>query len=238
MKVHFQLHYGTGPGETLHVLLYREGALANENKINIPLTNTKDDLWTGEIQLLLDKPLRLSYHYEVRSGSDMHRRENQRVARVLALDPGVNNYFVHDSWRDAANSEAADAFAGVTMQQREIYRAKTLPVFERTLVLKACSVRPNEEESLWVCGSGDGLGNWDPQQAKPMQQVAPGEWAVALDANTLAFMAEYKLLVRPAEGNEGSVIWEEGTNRVLEDISLREKESVIYSDLRPVFAAK
>jgi len=238
MKVHFHLHYGTNPGETLHVLLYREGALANENKINIPLTNTTDDLWTGEIQLLLDRPVRLSYHYEVRSGSDVHRRESQRIARVLALAPEVENYSAHDLWRDAAADEQAKERLGLTGEQLEFFRAQKLPVFPRTVVLKACSTRPQENESLWIIGSGDGLGNWDTTNAKLLRQVAPEEWAVALDAAALSFPAEYKFLVRPTDGNDGAAVWEEGPNHVLAEVSLQEKETVIYSDFRPVFSAK
>ena len=235
MKVHFHLHYGTRPGETLHVLLYREGALANENKINIPLTNTTDDLWTGEIQLLLDRPLRLNYYYEVRSGREAHRRENQRVPRLLVLEPSVANYFLYDLWRDAACDLKAGEVSDIQLQA---FRNKELPVCARTAVFKACSTRPQENESLWICGRGDYLGNWKPSKAKLLEQIAPGEWAVALDAEAISFPMEYKFLVRPTDGNGGKPVWEEGKNRVLAAVSLQDSETAIYSDLRPVFATK
>ena len=69
MKLSFQIPYQTAWGQTLHAVLYRAGAGANERKINIPLSTQDGKIWQGEMQLLLKQPLSLHYHYEVRCGA-------------------------------------------------------------------------------------------------------------------------------------------------------------------------
>ena len=79
MKLSFQIPYQTAWGQTLHAVLYRAGAGANERKINIPLSTKDGKTWKGEMQLLLKQPLALHYHYEVRCGTRTLRREWQSV---------------------------------------------------------------------------------------------------------------------------------------------------------------
>ena len=49
MKLSFQINYKTVWGETLHAVLHRAHAAANENKINIPLSTKDGQTWTGQI---------------------------------------------------------------------------------------------------------------------------------------------------------------------------------------------
>lgn len=235
MKVHFGLHYHTQPGETLHVLVYREGALANEQKINIPLTATEGDLWKGEIQLLLKQPLRLNYHYEVRVGARIQRREWQLIPRVLELKPAIQNYFLQDTWRDLPKDSWLYTSCMTTVWRRhETPRVTSLPLFKRTLELRVHTTRPEANEQVCLSGSIEALGNWDPAQAKPMYEIAPNEWAVTLDVSQLSFPFEYKFLVRSKQGTE--VSWEEKGNRVCGEAVLKDDEVCILSDLRPIFS--
>ena len=237
MKIHFHLHYCTQPGETLHALIYREGAAANEQKINIPLTPSQDNFWTGEIQLLLKQPLRLNYHYEVRRGPRVERREWQLIPRILELKPAVRNYFLHDNWRDLPrDSWLYTSSMTHVWRRRKSPLAASLPVYKRTLVLRAHSARPDTHERLWICGSGNVLGNWDPAKAKPMQEIAPNEWAISLDATRLSFPFEYKFLVQEEPNPQAKVYWEENKNRSCKDGPAEDYEVRVYADLRPNFA--
>ena len=56
MKIFFRLSYNTVWGETLHAVLYRAHAGANERKINIPLSTQDGKIWTGSILLLFKQP--------------------------------------------------------------------------------------------------------------------------------------------------------------------------------------
>ena len=239
MKIHFRLHYRAQGEETLHAIIYRAGASANEQKINIPLVEVENNYWTGEIQLLLTQSLSLRYHYEVRRGVRVIRREWQTVPRGLELNPQIQNYFLNDSWRDLPRDSWAYSAALTRVWRKRKHEEQSLATFTRTLILRAHSARPDANERLWICGAGESLGNWNPEQAKPMQEIAPNEWAVALDADKLSFPFEYKFLIRPEhykpEHSESSH-WEEGDNRTFAAVSLTPGEVYIESDLRPIFS--
>ena len=82
MKLSFNLSYKTVWGQSLHAVLYRAQAGANERKINVPLSTQDGKNWSGEILLLLKQPLELAYHYEVRCDGKAVRREWQTVPRT------------------------------------------------------------------------------------------------------------------------------------------------------------
>ena len=72
MKLSFNLSYKTVWGQSLHAVLYRAQAGANERKINIPLSTQDGQTWRGEIQLLLKDPLTYTgYFSEALSFSDI-----------------------------------------------------------------------------------------------------------------------------------------------------------------------
>ncbi len=242
MKVRFCLNYRTQPGEKLHVLVYRAGAGANEQKINIPLTAKTKDCWTGEIQLLLRQPLQLNYYYEVRQGMRTIRQEWRAVARVLELNPKADLYISNDSWRDVPRDGWLYTTCLTNVWRRREHNTESLPLFKRTLMIRAHSAKPDVKEQLWVCGSGTALGDWDPQKAQKMQEIAPNEWAVSLDADKISFPFEYKFLVRPSSekttDDSETVVWEQGKNRTSQIEEIPAYGVYILSDQRPIFEWK
>ena len=100
MKISFRLSYNTVWGETLHAVLYRAQAGANERKINIPLSTRDGKIWTGSILLLFKQPAVMAYHYEVRRKDKTVRREWQKVERLLSVSPSISAYYLNDAWRD------------------------------------------------------------------------------------------------------------------------------------------
>ena len=87
MKLSFHINYKTVWGETLHAVLYRAQAAANEKKINIPLSTKDGENWSGHILLAFNQPIVMAYHYEVRREGKMIRREWQLCPRILPLSP-------------------------------------------------------------------------------------------------------------------------------------------------------
>ena len=175
MKLSFSLPYKTCWGESLHVLLYRTHASANERKINIPLETKDGKQWTGEIQLLLKQPAELAYYYEVRRGAQTVRSEWQSVARHLYLDPSVSRYFLNDFWRDLPpaswlyTSAATEVFF-----PRPKHPARPLALFARTLVLRASAALQGKGK-LFLCGASKAAGSWNPAHALALTEGEPNE---------------------------------------------------------------
>lgn len=233
MKLCFQLSYNTAWGETLHAVLYRAGAGANERKINIPLSTRDGHTWAGEIQLLLKQPLSVHYHYEVRAGQQVLRREWQTIPRELELDPAKNSYLLHDAWRDLPQESWLYSAAFTDVFRRRGQTTRTQTSFTRTVILRAQTARPEPGEKLCICGAADALGGWNPQRALPLAETAPNEWTVCLDADNLRFPFEYKFIIT---GKDGAVVWENGQNRILDVPALHAGDVWEKDDLRPQFS--
>ncbi len=234
MKLSFQINYKTVWGETLHAVLYRAHAAANENKINIPLSTKDGQTWTGHILLEFNQPLMMAYHYEVRSQGQIVRREWQLVSRILPVDPAVENYQLKDTWQDLPRESWLFSSAATdVLCKRERKPGKTFTLFNRTLVLRAQAAQLLPGQTLCLCGSSPELGNWNPSAALPLTETDPNEWVISLDVAKLPQRLEYKLCLK-TEGKK-DVLWEEGPNRTLTIPSLAEKNVFVLEGLRPHF---
>ncbi|MBP5404148.1 MAG: 4-alpha-glucanotransferase [Elusimicrobiaceae bacterium] len=234
MKLSFQINYKTVWGETLHAVLHRAHAAANENQINIPLSTQDGQTWTGHILLEFNQPLAMEYHYEVRNNGKTVRREWQLGARILPVDPKVQEYVLQDTWRDLPReswlytSAIADVF-----RLRERQPDKTFNLFNRTLVLRAQAAQLTQDQSLYVCGSSPELGNWEPQKAIALTETELNEWDVSLDIDKLPARIEYKFFIKT--NGQDKVLWEEGPNRVLTVPQVESQCVNVLEGLRPHF---
>ncbi len=233
MKLSFNLSYKTVWGQSLHAVLYRAQAGANERKINVPLSTQDGKNWSGEILLLLKQPLELAYHYEVRCDGKAVRREWQTVPRRLHLNPTATAYTLQDQWRNQPDeswlysSAVTDVFAPHANKTQ-----KPLALFAHTVVLRAQTPRPNRGGKLYLCGSCPAWGAWDPQKALQMQEGQLNEWSISCNADDLPADAQYKFLLK----ENHQILWEEGPNRHLKKPGLKTGEAFVQSDLRPRFA--
>ena len=231
MKITFHISYKTVWGESLHVLLYRANASANERKINISLTTQDGENWTGEIQLLLKQPAHLAYYYEVRNGARLIQREWNVVTRHLHLNPAASDYFLQDQWRNLPqaswlySSAATDVFL-----PREHKPDQPLVLFPRTIILHAQTPQPGNGK-LFLCGSDPKWGAWNPDRALPLQEKEYNEWEIAFSADELTYPIEYKFIVKNSDG----ILWEQGANRRLCEPDIKRGQVWEENDLRPQF---
>lgn len=234
MKLSFQINYKTVWGETLHAVLYRANATVNENKINIPLTTQDGQTWQGHILLEFKQPIAMAYHYEVRREGRTVRREWQLVQRTLPLAPHIQTYFLQDTWRDLPReswlytSALTDVFCPRTRKP-----GKPFTLFKRTVVLRAQAVQLCKNQSLYLCGGAQVLGNWDAAAALPLTETEPNVWVISLDADKLPAKAEYKFVIKDLAKN--ATFWEDGANRVLTLPDLADEDVLVMEGLRPHF---
>ena len=231
MKISFRLSYNTVWGETLHAVLYRAHAGANERKINIPLSTQDGKIWTGSILLLFKQPAVMAYHYEVRRGDKTVRREWQKVERTLSVSPQTSAYYLNDSWRELPTQAHLYSSAVTEVFRPQTVEKTPLPLFKRTLLLRVQSPCNGD---LYLCGSTAQLGNWNPDKALPLTRTQLNEWGITLNAEEQTFPAEYKFIVK----HNGAVLWEDGFNRTLDNPSLKDGEVFARQDLRPCFTGE
>lgn len=234
MKITFTLCYHTAWGESMHIVLHREGARPHERRLHVALTCTDGEHWHGEILLHLKAPLHLRYHYELRRGAQTLRREWQTVPRCLTLYPQVDTYAITDQWRDlpAESWRYTTGFTSVFFPQH--YVSAPPHPFARTVTFYAQTPRPNDDEELGLCGNLPALGNWQPDQSPALCETQPNTWVVSLNAVSLSTPFEYKFFLRHKK--TGCITWEDGPNRTLSHLPASANTTHIYHDLRPQFA--
>ena len=231
MKISFRLSYNTVWGETLHAVLYRAQAGANERKINIPLSTQDGKMWTGSILLLFKQPAVMAYHYEVRRKDKTVRREWQNVERVLSVSPSISAYYLNDAWRDLPAQAHLYSSAVTEVFRPQSVTQTPLPLFKRTLSLR---VQAPHDGDLYLCGSTEQLGNWNPAKALPLARTQLNEWEIVLNADEQTFPAEYKFIAK----SNGAVLWEDGFNRTLDNPPLKAGEVFVRQDLSPRFTGE
>ena len=92
---------------------------------------------------------------------------------------------------------------------------------KRQLIVRVLCPRIEKNQSLFITGNCDALGNWNPLYAKEMFCENFPEWEIRLNVDKLAFPFEYKFLI--ADKNRENCVWEKGENRLLS--CLRDKKS-------------
>ncbi len=233
MKLSFHINYKTVWGETLHAVLYRAHAAVNENKINIPLSTNDGENWAGHILLEFNQPIAMAYHYEVRRDGKTTRREWQLTPRILPVNPQKDTYILQDTWRDLPreswmySSAMTDVFC-----KRSRKPAKPFSMFNRTLVLRVQAAQLTAGQSLYICGTGNALGNWNAAHAQPLTETEPNEWIISLDAAQLPQRVEYKFLVK---NTDGTTLWEDGPNRQVTSVQVEENTVQVEEGFTPHF---
>ena len=232
MKITFNVNYVTAEGETLHAVLHRAYASAKENQLNIPLKTNNGRRWTGTILLDFKQPVLMAYHYEVRKGSQIIRREYEHSERTLFLQPQTALCTLQDHWLDTPANSYLLSCAFNVLCPAVAAQAAQPQLFKRTIALHVQAPKSAKGQTLWICGNAAPLGNWRTDKALPMTEQAPNDWVIYLDADTLPDYTEYKFLLK----DDNSTQWQEGSNCILQKPALAEGELYVSNEFSPRFA--
>jgi 4-alpha-glucanotransferase len=75
-------------------------------------------------------------------------------------------------------------------------------------------------QGIWISGSDESLGNWNPENAFPMTYIGNGEWEASLQFQSPSVF-EYKYFIKK---NINTITWEGGRNRKFEAIKFSTAE--------------
>lgn len=234
MQLFFSLHYHTKPGETLHAVFYRHNARPEDRRVHVALDSSDNANWHGSLAIHIKLPLQIDYHYEVRRGEEILRREWNTLPRSLILSEKIDEYFLMDAWRDLPekswlySSCMTDVFAPVTCNVSDY------PVYARGVFFYVQTPAASNTADVGICGECAALGKWNPDAAPLLTQVQPNTFRMALNAAELWAGSEYKFFLR--DKKTGKITWEEGPNRVLLRVPEKTGQAHVYHDVRAQFA--
>jgi 4-alpha-glucanotransferase len=157
----------------------------------------------------------IAYRYLViGSGETIH--EPWRRQHAVKLDSSRPVCYLFDYWQpvppDAALYSAA--FAKNLFARHDL--THDYENIDGHLIIKTLCPYVERNQSLFISGNRDELGNWNPEFAKEMICKNFPEWEIRLNVNEIIFPFEYKFLV--ADVTRQCCRWENGENRLLSNL--------------------
>ncbi|MBR5608816.1 MAG: 4-alpha-glucanotransferase [Elusimicrobiaceae bacterium] len=233
MHLHFTLPYRTRWGEQIKAVLRLSGFGMPGRERVLPLHTTDGETWKATIEITLPEGAELIYYYAVYENGSVKRREWRAVPRkVVTGKHPAKRYELRDAWRDAPALSALYSTAYTNTQDEHLYYKGADVVFNKTIILRAFAPQLKEGEVLCLCGEEEALGAWNTLNAVTMQKTSLHEWSVSLDAEKIKSGSLYKFVVRKTDG---SVEWEQGADRVLPFLVIKDEEAIVLSDQCPLF---
>lgn len=260
MTLRFQIDYATKWGESL-CLRYRG---RDGEQMTLPLHAEDGHTWRGELGVsAFDK---LTYSYEVVGQDNSVVRALRPNLFCVSVDgtcdilrvdhwpiADIPAEFLHSAFTDCifAYSEAGIAHHNARTNTTTStnngasgipLHASTKDAIENhnaeTVVLHLYSVPPPKGFRWAVVGSSPSLGQWDVNRAKFLECTAVYEWEVAIAREDFLNGVEYKYLLCPDTGlaDVTQVRWEEGENRYLPNVALKENERAEVGDGCPLIS--
>lgn len=208
--IEFNISYTIDDGSIMRVC-YRFDTNAGTISGLQPLREVERGVWSGHLELD-DKVERVEYGYEyVRNGKAV-RAEWGSKPHILPLNSVNSRYRCFDRWLDAP----AGYYIHTSLYR--IFGNAERPVgnnnicwYNRSVTLRLYALGLEEGDELAISGDAESLGCWRPQDALPMQHIAPGLWSVTFDAERIwSGNFQFKFITRRSNG---VVRWEDGENR-------------------------
>ena len=177
----------------------------------------------------------LDYYYTVERAGQPSRSEWTAQTHRLDLSlTGVHQYTTNDIWREMPeDSYLYTAAFTKCVNRREKKQEFNAPPAQTILRMKVRAPQLRGNERLVLAGNEPILGEWNPENAVPMIEIAPNEWIADIDAEKIKGNSfEYKFVAIADEnddiamqyGSHHAPFWETCCNRVMEVPVLRRGE--------------
>ena len=210
MKLTFTIDYRTNWGESLflaaHTPLLGDGC---EEKA-VKMTVQGSSLWSVSVDLP-DSTAPFSYRYIVRDENGQTKREWGHP-HTFTPAPCARFYNIFDRWQDQPFDKPfySSAFTECICRHQRPEKPYMPASGQITLCVAAPMLAPGQV--LALCGATEGLGLWDPRQARRMDCSEYPVWKVNVPVSEAPMGAEFKFVVLDAASGE-LVSWEGGDNR-------------------------
>lgn len=235
-RLHFKIPYNQSEGEIL--LLVVECAKGYCTAYS--MSSFEDGIWRVSIDAPQSETIRYFYAIidkendndkEVKIDSDSSKKDISSLFKkrelgalhIHKIENSRGDVQILDYWRD--KSKYLPLYSSATTEallKREEYNEQTtLPAIQSSLIyfeISAPALKPSEK--VIITGSGDQLGNWDPDSCIELSCDFFPLWYISMPKSIFTSNTEFKFAIK---GDDGTLTYETGDNRVLQiDIDLRD----------------
>ncbi len=213
MKINFSIDYNTEWGEELYIT-GSSAALGNYDISKaLKLICRNCHTWEGEIKCNLTKERIISYRYFVKGNDGIHYEAGK--GRTIALNSSTKEIFTQDQWQ--GNSIDAPFLSAPFSEV--FFADENWPYTQTHINTNEFLIRvtvPNVPKGgqVVVSGESEALGKWDLAKSLPFRRMENLKWERSFSVEKLAAThIEFKFAIRMPDG---SYIWEDRFNRVIE----------------------
>lgn len=230
MTISFHIEYRTNWGEEVRVL----GSipeLGNNNPEQATPLHTVDGIhWTVEREIQIPENKNIRYCYFIyRDGQPIREEWNCFSRQLILSGKEEKQYRTYDCWKNIPDQLQfySSAFTESLLMRHNTDDAPE--AYKEGLVIKAYAPRINDDYCLAISGNQKLLGNWNPDKARLMSDIAFPEWQTELDVSKLEYPLEYKFVLYNKKTKKVEE-WENNPNRFIANPQIKENETYIISD--------
>ncbi|MGL5317780.1 MAG: 4-alpha-glucanotransferase, partial [Bacteroidales bacterium] len=213
MKINFELHYITAPGEELYVLGSVPALGEDHPERALKMNYLRNGVWTLRV-MVPKKHTSFSYTYLVkREGKVIRECEYPYTFQVFS---SLDKYFLADRWVNTPPNKPfySSAFTQSFFSRKQSYYAQDTVDFDTNIILSVNAPTVPSNCLLALLGEGDYLGNWNEKNALHFDSSAYPCWSLRLDASKVFSGQAFKLVM--IDSSSGAIVkWEDGENRKL-----------------------
>ena len=231
MILTFNIEYRTNWGEEVRITGSVPELGDGEQARAFALHTTDGITWSAPVELQkLPEDKLLHYTYFIfKDGVPVRREWNVYPRTLLLASNRRKTYTVNDCWKNIPEQLYLYSSAFTKSLMPRIKEPAPLKHFKKSIVLKAYCPRLNSDYALAICGNQKILGDWNPEKALLMSDVAFPEWQVEIDEAKLVYPLEYKFVLYNLKEKRVEA-WETNPNRYVPALGLNENETYVISD--------
>ncbi len=173
-----------------------------------------DSIWHIAFELP-DEASSVEYGYRLMRAGKVARNEWAITPHKLFINCVNSTYRMSDMWVDSpvGSYTQTNLFRFFDKDVPAVIGQPSINWYGRSVTVRLYVLGVGKDDRLVLCGDAPVLGDWNPADALPLQQVEPNFWFVTLDAELLpARTMQFKIVRMRADGD---VCWEPGENRCI-----------------------
>ncbi|MCD7972164.1 MAG: 4-alpha-glucanotransferase [Candidatus Azobacteroides sp.] len=210
MKIKFNITYNTKWGQSVCVCGSVPELGLWEEKNAIDLHFVYPSTWVLEVDI--NKSEKIEYRYFLKENGNVIHRE---WGEPHCLQPdNKKSFFVTDSWIESPQQNFLFTSGFTESFFYHPIQNKKIRYFKNSVLLNVFCPYIEKNQTLFIVGSSDKLGNWIPANGLELTPVGTAQWQLLINTDQIDKGSEYKFVIY--DKHQQKVIhWEEGNNREL-----------------------
>jgi 4-alpha-glucanotransferase len=209
MRIKFNIAFHTEYGQNIYIT----GSLPELGEFDsskaVPLSYN-EGTWSTSVHIA--KKTDFDYSYIIKDSNSVITCESGPSRKFHVY--GLREYHVIDEWSPFTDESPflSDAF-------RKVFYKRDSQQYQNdgSIIITCAANNLSTSDSLYISGSIEELGNWDISKKQPMHINCDGRWEYIISAQHPTAQFEYKFLLSSGTGDNESIVWEHGNNRIFRD---------------------